>query len=278
MPHITTGHETSAAVDLYYEDHGSGQPAVLIHGYPLDSRSWDRQVAALMAAGHRVITYDRRGFGRSSPAANGYDYDTFAADLHSVLVELGLDEAVLVGHAAGTGEIARYLGTYGSARVAKVAFLAALPPFLLRTGDTPQGLELSYFDALIAKARRPEGHAYFAELREAFLNPDENLGARLGTQTLDAFVDLAATASTRARVSVIPTWITDFRADIAAIDVPVLIVHGDRDRLLPIDATARSLRRLLPQATYIEIADAPHGLLWTHSEEVNRALLRFLAH
>ncbi|MFF0445400.1 alpha/beta fold hydrolase [Streptomyces sp. NPDC004609] len=276
MPYVTIGHANGGVVNLSYEDHGTGQPAVLIHGYPLDGRSWDRQVPALLAAGYRVITYDRRGFGRSSHPADGYDYDTFAADLDSVLVQLDLAEAILVGHATGTGEIARYLGTHGSARVAKAVFVASLPPFLLRTDRTPHGVELSYFDALITKARQ-DRPAYLAELCRILLDGDEHPAPGPDAETRGRFQEMAAAASPRACVAVIPTWITDFRADIAAIDVPVLIVHGTRDRFMPIDATGRQLYGLLPQASYAEVADAPHGLLWTHSEEINRILLAFLA-
>ncbi|MFI6060083.1 alpha/beta fold hydrolase [Streptomyces sp. NPDC051286] len=275
MPYITAGHDDNTVVELYYEDHGTGQPVVLIHDYPLDGRSWHRQVPPLLAAGHRVITYDRRGFGRSSHAAEGYDYDSLAADLDALLTGLDLTETVLVGHAAGTGEITRYLGTYDAARVAKAVFLAGLGPYLLRTEETPYGIELSAFDVLIAEARR-DPQARFAELRRDFFNTDENLGTRFDAEAAKAFLDIAAAASPRAAVAVIPTWITDFRTDIAAIDVPVLIVHGTHDRLLPIDATSRPLHALLPRAVYVEIPAAPHGLLWTHADEVNRALLDFL--
>lgn len=280
MPYLTTGHGNGTLVSLYYEDHGAGRPVVLVHGYPLDGRGWDRQVPALLAAGYRVIAYDRRGFGRSSHTADGYDYDTFAADLDSVLGALDLADTVLVGHATGTGDIARYLGSYGSARVAEAVFLATLAPFLLRTDRTPYGLELSHFDVLIAKARR-DRHAYLAELRDTLLSGEGSPAPRgddagLGPGAEDAFLDIATAASSRACVAVIPTWITDFRSDIAAIDVPVLIVHGTCDRFLPIDATGRQLHRLLPHASYVEIAEAPHGLLWTHAEEVNRILLAFL--
>ncbi|MFJ5899749.1 alpha/beta fold hydrolase [Streptomyces sp. NPDC093064] len=277
MPHITIGHDISGAIELHYEDRGTGQPVVLVHGYPLDSRSWDKQVPTLLAAGYRVITYDRRGFGRSSPAADGYDYDTLAADLNSVLAELDLGDAVLVGHAAGTGEIARYLGTHGSARVAKAVFLASLPPFLLRTDGTPHGVDLTFFDELMAKARSLDRRAYFAELCDLFLNTDKPAGTESGDSAAETFLDIASATSPRACVAVIPAWITDFRADIASIDAPTLIVHGSRDRLLPVDATGRPLHALLPQATYVEIPDAPHGLLWTHAEEINKAVLAFLA-
>ncbi|MEW2491411.1 alpha/beta hydrolase [Streptomyces sp. NPDC048411] len=276
MPYITVGHDDSAVAELYYNDHGTGQPVILVHDYPLDSRSWHRQVPALLAAGYRVITYDRRGFGRSSHAAGGYDYDTLAADLDSLLTELDLTEAVLVGHAAGTGEITRYLGAYGTARVAKAVFLATMTPYLLRTAETPHGVELSTFDALMAEARQ-DPQACFAALRHDFFNIDENLGTRLAAEAADAFLEIAAAASPRACVAVIPSWITDFRDDIATIDTPALIVHGTHDRLLPIDATSRPLRALLPQAAYVEIPAAPHGLLWTHADEVNEALLGFLA-
>ncbi|MEU6657532.1 alpha/beta hydrolase [Streptomyces sp. NPDC046821] len=275
MPHITIGPDIGGTVELHYEDRGTGRPVVLVHGYPLDSRSWDKQVPALLTAGYRVITYDRRGFGRSSPASDGYDYDTLAADLNSVLDELDLGDAVLVGHAAGTGEIARYLGEYGSARVAKAVFLAPLPPFLLRTDETPHGVDLTFFDELMAKARSRDRGAYFTELCDLFLNTAKTAGTGWDGAG-ETFLDIAASTSARACVAVIPAWITDFRADIASIDVPALIVHGAGDRLLPVDATGRPLRTLLPRATYIEIADAPHGLLWTHADEVNEAVLAFL--
>ncbi|MGW4796774.1 alpha/beta fold hydrolase [Nonomuraea sp. NPDC004297] len=276
MPYVTISHANSTVVNLYYEDHGTGQPAVLIHGYPLDGRSWARQVPALLAAGYRVIAYDRRGFGRSSDPLDGYDYDTFAADLDAVLVHLDLTGAVLVGHATGTGEIARYLGIHGSARVAKAVFLASLPPFLLRTERNPHGVELSYFDGLINWARQ-DRHTFLTELCRLQVGGDDQAAAAPDPETEVTFHKMAAAVSPRACVAVIPTLITDFRADIAAIDVPVLIVHGTRDRFMPIDATGRQLRGLLPQASYAEIPDGPHGLQWTHAEEVNRTLLAFLA-
>lgn len=276
MPYVTISHAHSAVVHLYYESHGTGRPAVLIHGYPLDGRSWDRQVPALLAAGYRVITYDRRGFGRSSHPVDGYDYDTLAADLDALLLQLDLGEVVLIGHATGTGEIARYLATHGSARVARAVFVASLPPFLLRTDRTPHGVELSYFDELIARARQ-DRHAYLADLCHVLLGGAGQDAAEPDPETAARFREMAAAVSPRACVAAIPTWITDFRADVAAIDVPVLIVHGTRDRFMPIEATGRQLRGLLPQSSYAEVAGAPHGLLWTHAEEVNRIVLAFLA-
>jgi non-heme chloroperoxidase len=276
MPFITVGQENSTSIDLYYEDHGTGQPVVLIHGYPLDGHSWEKQSAALLAAGYRVITYDRRGFGRSSQPTTGYDYDTFAADLKVVLDTLDLSDVVLVGFSMGTGEVGRYLGTYGSERVAKAAFLASLEPFLLRTDDNQNGVPQEVFDGIIA-AVTADRYAYFTEFYKGFYNTADTLGSRLSEEALRNSWNVAAGSSWFASSAVVPTWLTDFRADIPKIDVPTLILHGTADNILPIDATARPFHKLLPQATYVEIDNAPHGLLWTHAEEVNKALLAFLA-
>lgn len=276
MPYITVGEENSAPVELYYEDHGTGQPVVLIHGYPLDGHSWERQVPALLEAGHRVITYDRRGFGRSSQPTTGYDYDTFAADLDKVIEELDLTDAVLVGFSMGTGEVGRYLGTYGSGRIAKAAFLASLEPFLLKTDDNPTGVPQEVFDGISAAVTK-DRYAYFSAFYQDFYNLDETLGSRISEEALRNSWNVAAGSSAHASVACVPTWITDFRADVAKVDVPSLIVHGTGDRILPIDATGRPFHALLPSAEYVEIEGAPHGLLWTHAEEVNAALLAFLA-
>jgi non-heme chloroperoxidase len=276
MPYIAVGEENSAPIELYYEDHGTGQPVVLIHGYPLDGHSWEKQVPALLEAGHRVITYDRRGFGLSSQPTTGYDYDTFAADLDKVLTTLDLTDAVLVGFSMGTGEVGRYLGTYGSGRVAKAAFLASLEPFLLKTDDNPTGVDQSVFDGIL-EAVTKDRYAYFDAFYQDFYNLDETLGSRISEAAVRGSWNVAAGASAHASVACVPTWITDFRADVAKIDVPALILHGTGDRILPIDATGRPFHALLPSAEYVEIEGAPHGLLWTHAEEVTSALLAFLA-
>jgi non-heme chloroperoxidase len=276
MPFITVGTENSTNIDVYYEDHGEGQPVVLIHGYPLDGHSWEKQSAALLDAGYRVITYDRRGFGRSSQPTTGYDYDTFAADLKVVLDTLDLNDVVLVGFSMGTGEVGRYLGTYGSARVAKAAFLASLEPFLLKADDNPTGVPQEFFDGIIA-AVKADRYAYFTEFYKGFYNTDDTLGTRLSEEALRNSWNVAAGASWFASSAVVPTWLTDFRGDIPKVDVPTLIVHGTADNILPIDVTARPFHKLLPQAEYVEIDGAPHGLLWTHGAEVNQALLDFLA-
>ncbi len=276
MGFITVGTENSTDLELYYEDHGTGQPVVLIHGYPLDGSSWEKQTAALLQAGHRVITYDRRGFGRSSKATEGYDYDTFAADLKTVLDTLDLRDVVLVGFSMGTGEVGRYLGTYGSDRVAKAVFLGSLEPYLLQADDNPEGVPQDVFDGLFA-AVQADRYAFFTQFFAGFFNTDEFLGNRLSQEALDANQQLAYNASPYASVWAQPTWLTDFRGDIEKIDVPSLIVHGTGDNILPVDATGRRFAQALPAATYVEIEGAPHGMLWTHAAEVNEILLDFLA-
>lgn len=276
MGTVTVGTENTTDIELYYEDHGTGQPVVLIHGYPLDGHSWERQTAALVDAGYRVITYDRRGFGRSSKVMTGNDYDTYAADLDVLLRTLDLRDVVLVGFSMGSGEVARYLGTHGSDRVAKAAFLGSLQPFLLQTDDNPNGVPQDVFDGIQAAARG-DRYAWFETFFADFFNTDENLGSRLTEAALRANWVTAIGSAPASAYAVVPTWVTDFRADVDKIDVPALILHGTADRILPIDATARAFHQRLPQATYVEIDGAPHGLLLTHAEEVNNALLSFLS-
>jgi len=276
MAFVTVGTENSTDTELYYEDHGSGQPVVLIHGYPLDGSSWEKQTTALLEAGYRVITYDRRGFGKSSKTTSGYNYDTFAADLNTLMNRLEIHNAVLVGFSMGTGEIARYLSTYGSARVARAAFLGSLEPFVLKTDDNPDGVPQDVFDGL-TEAVTADRYAFFTEFFKNFYNTDTFLGTpRLSQEVLDASWKIAAGAGATASVAAQPTWLTDFRGDIPRIDVPALIVHGTADNILPIDATGRRFAKALPSADYVEIDGAPHGLLWTHAAEVNEALLAFL--
>lgn len=275
MAFITVGQENSTDIELYYEDHGSGQPVVLIHGYPLNGRSWEKQEAALLDAGYRVIAYDRRGFGQSSQPTVGYDYDTFAADLKVLMDTLDLRDAVLVGFSMGTGEVARYLGSYGSDRVAKAVFLGSLEPYLLQADDNPTGVPQSVFDEILASATA-DRYDWFDNFFINFYNTDETLGSRISDAALRGSWNVAAGASWFASSAVVPTWLTDFREDIPKIDVPALIVHGTADRILPIDSTGRPFAERMPQAEYVEIEGAPHGMLWTHADEVNAALLKFL--
>ncbi len=278
MSHITVGQENSTDVELYYEDHGTGQPVVLIHGYPLSGASWERQTAALLDAGYRVITYDRRGFGGSSKVTTGYDYDTFAADLNTVLTTLDLTDVILVGFSMGTGELARYVSRYGSERVAKLAFLASLEPFLLKTDDNPTGVDKEVFEG-IDQAARADRYSWFTGFYENFYNLDENLGTRISQQAVTNSWNVAAGSAPIAAYAVVPTWIEDFRGDVAKVreaGLPTLILHGTADRILPIDSTARVFTTLVPEAEYVEIEGAPHGLLETHHAEVTEALLGFV--
>ena len=273
MGTITVGQENSTPVELYYEDHGTGQAVVLIHGYPLDGSSWERQARELRAAGYRVVTYDRRGFGRSSKVETGYDYDTFAADLNAVLTTLDLTDVVLVGFSMGTGELARYAKLFGTERIAKFAFLASLEPGMLG-----QGVPQSLFDGIEAQAKA-DRFAWFTAFYQDFYNLDENLGTRISQQAVDASWNTATASAPVASYAVVPTWVEDFTADVAAVRAsgkPTLIVHGTADRTLPVDATGRPFHAAFPEAHYQEIEGAPHGMLWTHADEVNAILLPFV--
>lgn len=275
MATIRIGEENSAPIELHYEDVGSGQPVVLIHGFPLSGRSWEKQTTALLAAGYRVITYDRRGFGESSQPSVGYDYDTFAADLDKLMTALDLRETVLVGFSMGTGEVTRYLANFGSERVSKAALLGVVPPFLLQTDDNPEGIDGGVFEDII-EAIKADRLAYLTGFFDAFYNLDELLGVRISDEVVRDSWNVAAGASAVGTVSCPPTWITDFRQDLPRNDVPTLVVHGDADRILPIDATARRLPDLIADCQLVEIPGAPHGMLWTHGAEINEVLLRFL--
>jgi non-heme chloroperoxidase len=277
MPYVTVGTENHAPIELYYEDHGSGQPVVLIHGYPLDGSSWEKQAAVLLDAGKRVITYDRRGFGRSDRPTSGHDYDTYAADLSALVSVLDLQDAVLVGFSMGTGEVARYISRYGSHRVAKAVFIGALQPFMLKTEENPSGAVTQEAVDGMLDTIKADRYAFFTGFLQNFYATDENLGTRISEEALRNSWQLATTISPYSSIWAVSTWYTDWRADIDKIDVPTLILHGTGDRNVPIDITSRVLAKMLPSATYIEIEGAPHGMLWTHGEEVNKALLDFLA-
>jgi non-heme chloroperoxidase len=275
MPYVSVGDENSGSIDLYYEDHGSGAPIVLIHGYPLSGRAWDKQIPVLLDAGERVITYDRRGFGKSSQPSFGYDYDTFAADLAALMDELDLHDATLVGHSMGTGEVTRYLGTHGSARVARGVLVSPIPPFLLQTDDNPEGLPGSLFDGFIKEAKA-DGPAWMKGFLENFYNFDEFRGTLVSDQAFQASWNVATAASAIAGVACIETWETDFRLDLPKIDVPILVIHGDADRTLPYEKTAKRLPGLINDMQLVTIEGGPHAIAWTHPLQVNKALLQFI--
>src|SRR5260370_13575960 len=276
MAKITVGQQNSDSIDIYYEDNGSGQAVVLIHGSPLNGHSWEKQERVLLAAGYRVITYDRRGFGQSGQPTVGYDYDTFAADLHTLVEHLDLTGMVLAGFSMGTGEVTRYLGTYGSGRVRKAVLMGAIPPFLLKTADNPDGVDQSVFDGIKAAvvADRP---AYFKDFLDNFYNTDVLRPARISDQAWQNSFNVAVTASAYAAYACVDTWLTDFRTDLPNIDVPVLLVHGDADRILPYAATAARLPGLIKDLEFVTVEGGPHNVAWTHPEVVNTALLDFLA-
>jgi non-heme chloroperoxidase len=275
MSYITVGKENSSNIDLYYEDHGSGKPVVLIHGYPLNGASWEKQLGALLAAGHRVITYDRRGFGKSSQPTTGYDYVTFAEDLRKLVTELKLRDFALVGFSMGGGEVARYLGKYGSEDVRKAVILSGVPPYLLKTSDNPEGVDKSVFTG-IESATKQDRYAFFTEFFKNFYNTDVLMGKLVSEQTVQASWNVAATSSAIATFECVSAWHTDFRDDVARIDVPTLVMHGDADRILPITAAGLRTAKLIKGAKMVVVEGGPHCITWTHSEIVNRELLAFL--
>jgi non-heme chloroperoxidase len=275
MQFIKVDNENSKDIKLHYEDHGSGKPVVMIHGWPLNGGSWENQERALLDAGYRVVTYDRRGFGESSKPSTGYDYDTFTADLDKLITTLDLNDVNLVGFSMGTGEVTRYLSRYGSDRVDKAALLASIPPYLLKTDDNPDGIEQSVFDGFIS-AIKSDRLSFLTEFLNNFYNMDL-LGGKLISEEVNRYSwNVASRASPIATLKCVTAWLTDFREDLKSLDVPTMVVHGDADRILPIDVTARRLREIIKPKKYVEIKDAPHGLIWTHSNEINQSILDFL--
>jgi non-heme chloroperoxidase len=276
MPYVDVGKENSGSISLYYEDHGSGPPVVLIHGYPLSSASWEKQLPVLLAAGYRIIAYDRRGFGKSSQPVSGYNYDTFAEDLRKLVTYLKLHDFVLVGFSMGGGEVARYIGKYGSKDVSKAVIIGGVPPYLLKTDDNPEGVEGAIFEGL-QKAITADRYAFFAEFFKNFYNTETNLGKRVSEQAVQASWNVAASSSATASLACVPTWHEDFRKDVAQIDVPTLVIHGDSDRIVPFAAAGQRTAKLIPGAELAVIKDGPHAVGWTHADEVNNELVKFLA-
>jgi non-heme chloroperoxidase len=275
MPDVTVGRENTGDIRIYYEDHGTGAPVVLVHGYLADGHSWEKQETALLAAGYRVITYDRRGAGASSRPAAGYDYDTLAADLNALLEELDLQDSVLAGFCSGTGEVTRYLGTYGQRRVRGAAMLAPLPPYLPRSAASPRGVGpdvLDEFGRQLAADRPAAIKTYL----DRYYNLDLLGGSLVSDQAWQNSFHTALRVSPAAALGGAAAWREDFVADVARITVPVLIVQGDQDRVMPPAATGSRLAVMLADPRLVVIPDGPHAIIWTHAAEVNRALLGFL--
>jgi non-heme chloroperoxidase len=275
MPYITVGKENSANIDLYYEDHGSGRPVILIHGYPLSGASWEKQLPLLLDGGYRLITYDRRGFGKSSQPTDGYNYDTFAQDLQTIITELKLEDFSLVGFSMGGGEIARYLGRYGSQGVSKAVIIGGVPPFLVKTDDNPEGVDASVFEG-IKNAVAKDRYAFFTEFFKNFYNTDLLLGERISEDAVRASWNIAVGASATASLACVSSWIEDFRNDVARIDVPTLVIHGDEDRIVPLSAAGQRTANLVKGARLVVVEGGPHAITWTHAETVNAELLSFL--
>jgi non-heme chloroperoxidase len=275
MPCVTVGKENSGDIGLYYEDHGSGDPVVLIHGYPLSGASWEKQVSALLSTGRRVITYDRRGFGKSSQPTSGYNYDTFAKDLHKLISQLNLRNFALVGFSMGGGEVARYIGKYGSNGVSHAVFVSSVPPYLLKTADNPDGVDADVFEG-IQKAVVADRYAFFTGFFKNFFNTDVFLGKRISQEAVQASWNVAAGASATASLACVPTWHEDFRADLDRIDVPTLVIHGDADRIVPINVSGQKTAKLVKGARLVTIKGGPHAVNWTHADEVNAELVNFL--
>jgi non-heme chloroperoxidase len=276
MNTITVGKENSTPINLYYEDHGSGPAVVLIHGWPLSGASWEKQTAALLAAGYRVITYDRRGFGRSSKTATGYNYDTFAADLDKVLKKLKLKKVVLVGFSMGSGEVTRYIGKYGTKRVRKAVLIGTLGPYLVKASDNPEGVDAKVFQDIKA-AIRADRPAFLMDFLRNFYNWDVTGGKLVSDRVLEDNWNVGVGASAVGTVNCVDCWIEDFRKDLKKNTVPTLILHGDADRILPPDATSRRQAKMIKNVKFVELPGGPHGVLWTHADRINSELLSFLA-
>jgi non-heme chloroperoxidase len=276
MGTITVGRENSASIELYYEDQGSGPPVVLLSGWPLDSRSWEPQTHVLLEAGYRVIAYDRRGFGRSSRPVVGYDFTTLAGDLDKLLTELDLREVTLIGFSLGTGELARYIGTYGTSRLQSCVFIESLAPSFVKSDENPNGVDQATVDTVRGAilADRP---AWLTGLLGDFLNLDDYLGTRVSEETVRSSWTAGAAAGPWATWACVLTWLEDFHQDIKRVDIPTLILHGTADRILSVEGQGRRLHAALPDARYVEIDGGPHVMCVTHTKEVNRELLAFLS-
>jgi pimeloyl-ACP methyl ester carboxylesterase len=274
MPYLTVGRD-AGNIDLYFEDHGVGKPVVLIHGFPLSGRSWEKQIPSLIDSGHRVITYDRRGFGRSSQTISGYDFDVFSEDLRKLIKHLDLRPPSLVGFSMGTGEVARYISRYGSQNVDRAVFIAGVPPYLMQSPENPSGLD-SGVRARMEAAVTQDRLTFLTAFFENMYNANVLLGSRLTEEELRYSWNIASMASPYATLKCIGTWWADFRACVAKIDIPSLIIHGDADRTIPLEGSSRLLQRAIRGSRLAVIEGAPHGLLATHAEKVNPLLVDFL--
>ncbi|WP_186576920.1 alpha/beta fold hydrolase [Aquibacillus kalidii] len=276
MAKVTVGHENGIEVEIHYEDVGVGRPVVLIHGWPLSGRSWERQVPALVEAGYRVITYDRRGFGQSSQPWSGYDYDTLAADLNKLILQLDLHDVTLVGFSMGGGEVSRYIGTYGTERVSKAVLAGAIPPFLHKTPDNPEG---GFDDETVQgflDGVKADRLAFLDDFTTNFFASGDRTD--LVTEAFRIYNrDIAAFASPKGTLDCISAFsYTDFRLDLKKFNLPTLILHGDADAIVPVEISGQRAHEQIPGSQLVIIKDGPHGFNATHAEQFNNELVQFL--
>ena len=276
MGRFAVGAENGLPIELHFTDFGVGQPVVLIHGWPLSGRSWEAQVPALVEAGYRVITYDRRGFGQSSQPWHGYEYDTLAADLAALLDHLDLTDAILIGFSMGGGEVVRYLSRFGADRVSKIVLASAVPPYLFKSDDNPDGgIDDGFIAGMIGEVTK-DRMAFLDEFLTGFFSAGRKL--KVSPQQKAYAVSLAAAGSAKATIDCITAWgRTDFRSDLAAVTVPTLVIHGDGDNIVPIEVSGARTSEAIPGAVLVVLEDAPHGVTVSHPKEWNAAVLQFLA-
>ncbi|PFE23419.1 alpha/beta hydrolase [Bacillus anthracis] len=276
MAKITVGTENQAPIEIYYEDHGTGKPVVLIHGWPLSGQSWEYQVPALVEAGYRVITYDRRGFGKSSQPWEGYEYDTFTSDLHQLLEQLELQNVTLVGFSMGGGEVARYIGKYGTNRIEKAVFAGAVPPYLYKSADHPEGVLDDVAIQEFENGVKSDRLAFLDEFTKGFFAAGDRTD--LVSEPFRLYNrDIAAGASPKGTLDCIAAFSkTDFRGDLAKIHIPTLVIHGDSDATVPFEYSGKLTHEAISNSKVALIKGGPHGLNATHAKEFNEALLSFL--
>jgi len=275
MPMLSVGVENDAPIDLHYQDRGEGTPVVLIHGWPLNERSWEPQIVALLDAGHRVVTYDRRGFGSSSQPESGYDYDTFAADLSVLLETLDLRDVTLVGFSMGGGEVVRYLAKYGSDRIARAVLAGAVPPYLYKSEDNPDGGLDDETIAGFENGVEEDRNAFLDGFATNFFSANGEL--TVSEEDRQYAVDMAAEASTPAILGCIEAFArTDFREDMPKIDVPTLVIHGDADAIVPFEVSGKRSHEAIANSTLVLVEGGPHGFNTSHPDRFNQELLAFL--
>ena len=271
----TSSIENRENIKLYYEDYGTGDPVILIHGWPLSAQMWEYQTQVLVEAGHRVISYDRRGFGRSDKPWSGYDYDTLAKDLNDLITGLDLENVTIVGFSMGGGEVSRYIGNYGTSKLKKAALVSSVAAFMLKTDDNPDGVPQETFDGFKAAIRK-DRLAFLKDFGNNFVNYDDNKD-KISEAQVHFNWSIAAGASPKGTLDCITSFgTTDFRADLEKFDIPTLIIHGDADQVVPIKPSGEQAASIVKGSRYEVIKGAPHGLVFTHTEEVNKILIDFL--